>query len=850
MFKRTKVIPWDEFFKEPVKDTGFCVLQITPDRKITNDDVDSMVLVLAELYRPWWKRIKRVGKFITLDAQERVQWEVIFEAGKITFQFRVPVKWKDVILARVKTVWPRAAVREVDGGLGQWDPKKCAGGTVELKKHFTLALKTDHRSHAPLWSLVGAVRAFQDKDRAVLQLDLTPTGEWWHKQAEEELNAYRKGKSLEKLRWDIKTGTQYAQRGLLTILTFLEGIVKEVLDALTPGQKKDTEERIEGLLRRILEDKEGSDITSSTRQKTSHKGLQVSIRVLAQAEDRERAELHARAISNSLNDLAGDNEFIYLPAKGRSMKKLITETGQRKTVIRINGDILNVPEVGRLIQLPPAALQDQVKAVEKTTGDCELPKSAMAGGVPLGKVTVGGEKKDVFISTTDHNILCLPHVGLGGMGTGKTNGLGANMALGFLRSGFSAVCIDVADGKLIDTVRDALPESFPDGHIIDIDLGNQEWPIPLNWSEITRNLTGNGNIKTMDARKAANRLSAQLVNFINKISAAETTDRMEAYLTAAGKAVLGNPANGLLEVILTLSSEVYRDRLLESGSIKNPTVYDTLRGLHDMSEGARGQVTGPILDRLNILLNNEAMANCLLQRNKLNSQGNSLIDFRRWLDGDQNGPYFIGIRIPKEELLDVATDRLSTFIIAKVWLSVLSRYDQPEDMRKPCVFVMDEPHQFMSGAALWSDMVREARKWRLKLCWLAHNFRDFKSLSKTMKDSGCQYSIYKTSKETYQDLLEELAPFEMQDLLSIPDRHWAVNKIVMPGTESTPSFLAQMAPPPERILDRSHLRTNCSKMYGSHIDQVEADILERKKVLYERLEKPEIERPKRKKKGA
>lgn len=395
----------------------------------------------------------------------------------------MPIKWKDVILARLKSVWPRAAVREVNEDLGQWDPKKCAGGTVELKKHFALALKTDHRSHAPLWSLVGAVRAFQEGDRAVLQLNLTPVGEWWHKQVDDELQAYRKGKNPEKLRWDIKTGTQYAQRGLLTVLTFLESIVKEMLDALTPGQKTDPEERIEGILKRLLDEKEGSNISSATQQKTSHKGLQVNIRVLAQADDKERAELHARSISNSLNDLAGDNEFVYLPAKGNKLKKLVKV--QRRPVIKINGDILNVPEVGRLVKLPPAALQDQVKAVEKTTGDCDLPNSAMARGVPLGKVTVGGEKKDVYIPTTDHNILCLPHVGLGGMGTGKTNGLGANMALGFLRAGFSAVCIDVSDGKLIDTVRDALPENFPDDHIIDLDLGNQEWPIPLNWSEIT-----------------------------------------------------------------------------------------------------------------------------------------------------------------------------------------------------------------------------------------------------------------------------------------------------------------------------------------------------------------------------
>ena len=77
-----------------------------------------------------------------------------------------------------------------------------------------------------------------------------------------------------------------------------------------------------------------------------------------------------------------------------------------------------------------------------------------------------------------------------------------------------------------------------------------------------------------------------------------------------------------------------------------------------------------------------------------------------------------------------------------------------------------------------------------------------------------------------------------------------MNIIVVPGAETTPAFLSYMAPPPERIMDRSHRRADCSKTYGSYIDQVEADILKRKKVLYERLEKPEIERPKRKKKGA
>ena len=127
-------------------------------------------------------------------------------------------------------------------------------------------------------------------------------------------------------------------------------------------------------------------------------------------------------------------------------------------------------------------------------------------------------------------------------------------------------------------------------------------------------------------------------------------------------------------------------------------------------------------------------------------------------------------------------------------------------------------------------MVREARKWRLKLYWSAHNFRDFRALGKTMKDAGCQYSVFRTSKETYHDLAEELLPFTLEDLIRIPDRFYAVNKVVLPGSPNTPAFLAKMAPPPVRVKDRSHRREECSRKYGRHIDEVEANIQRRRQI--------------------
>ena len=118
--------------------------------------------------------------------------------------------------------------------------------------------------------------------------------------------------------------------------------------------------------------------------------------------------------------------------------------------------------------------------------------------------------------------------------------------------------------------------------------------------------------------------------------------------------------------------------------------------------------------------------------------------------------------------------------------------------------------------------------------WSAHNFRDFAKLTKTIKDAGCQYSVFRSSKETYQDLLEELYPFTLEDLTRIPDRYFAVNKIVLPHTPNTPAFLGRMEPPPKLIKNRDRRRVECSKLYGKYIDDVEMDIYKRRKA-YEGL---------------
>ncbi|MEW5952601.1 MAG: hypothetical protein AB1815_02420 [Bacillota bacterium] len=781
-------------------------MQLIPDRSLRNYQVDSLAKAMTEFYTRPLARV-RPGFPVTIQGHDRFVFRVTLQAEAVNFLLYVPARLADYFRQKTQATWDKATVTPVETELNL-TPDRCKCCELTYRRHDIFALATDRDTNSHLPGVLAATRDMRPGDMVVVDILFLATDRVnWEYDAGRAYERFQAGRMPRRVQVS-PVAAMSAGFGLVNLAmaevqrTIVEGMGGDSRRGFTPMDPEREALAVRGL-------------STATTAKIHSPVLRTHIRIISQASDPERAALTMRAVAGAYKDITSDNELVQRSRSAPGAVKEVLECRAPMT----GGIMVSTAEAGKLMSLPTGGLQEEFPQVESVGHrEVALPAELFAAGIPIGSVTKGGVTRVAHIPIHDHNILCLPHVSLGAMGTGKTT-QDAVVALGFLRHGFSAVAIDVADGKLIDTIRDGLPADFPANHIIDLDFGNLEYPIPLNWSEITRGLLS-GQARSIDARKAANRLSAQLVSFVERLGH-DSTPRMESYLTAAGKAVLGRPENGLLEVILALTSSEYREQILAAG-IANHQAADTLRCLHDAGDGMQQQIVGPILNRLNLLLGNETMANCLLQR------GNPAIDFRRWLDGGDRGPYFIGLRVPKDELLDTATDRLVTFLIAKVWLSVLSRYNQPEEARRPAVMVMDEPHQFMSSKELWGDMVREARKWRLKLYWSAHNFRDFRSLGKTMKDAGCQYSVFRTSKETYQDLAEELLPFTLEDLIRIPDRYYAVNKVVLPGAPNTPAFLAKMDAPPGSVLDRASRREECSRMYGRHIDAVERDIYERR----------------------
>ncbi|WAH39499.1 hypothetical protein [Alicyclobacillus dauci] len=132
-------------------------------------------------------------------------------------------------------------------------------------------------------------------------------------------------------------------------------------------------------------------------------------------------------------------------------------------------------------------------------------------------------------------------------------------------------------------------------------------------------------------------------------------------------------------------------------------------------------------------------------------------------------------------------------------------------------------------AYIFVKMSALPRKWRLKLMWLGHTLEDFKDIIEQVRAAGCQYSQYKAKSEaSLKMVLPEMAPFTKEELINIPDRFWAVNRITAPGSEEpAPAFLAHMAAPPKAVKNRSYLRDYWAQTLGRPRKEVRKALMDK-----------------------
>ena len=796
--------------------------QLLPDRFIDNDNVENLADALHHLYEPPVRRIL-LGEEVGYRGINGLSWEIALRPDEITWHVATPSPCAEYVHAQARSCWPRSAILEQHEGKHlHMAESKAVAATLHLRHHYFMSLSTDRRTLAPIPEICKTAKALSAGDRALVQIILVPASPDWYQGVEEAMQRFKRGEMPG--RWAADS-----QRILQGVFLFGARVGAEIMatcaelitDKETPPVEIEDPDRA-AMVRH-------GGLSNATLGKGRQEAFDVTIRLAVESEAPGRRRTILRSLISAFRGLNGDNELV---AKDeRNTSKILQAIAERRPPLsKINPDLLGVDEVARLLQLPPWSLQEEYPIDNIANRELPAPARMTRPGIMLGSVTQRGDAQPVYWPTDNTDELCLPRVVIGGVGTGKSLGFGAGFAVDAIRAGHSVFAVDVTDGDMADMVRDTLPADFPGDHIIDLDFGDISMPIGINWSEVAQ--------AGLQQRHMATRLSSQLVTFLRKF-ATDMGPRTQRYIKAAGQVAFSDPNSTLLEVLLMLLSDSYREQVIPT--IKDPRLRIMWEDFRAMSAGLKSQVTAPVLNRLDTLMGNEYVANCILQRPKNNPQHR--IDFRRWADGDERGPYCVILRVNKSMLFEEATDVLVTYLLSKLWLAILTRIDQPISARKPAFLIMDEPHQYLGGArggvaSTWASMITESRKWRLGLVFLFHDWQQMGPLGRLLKSAAPHYTLYSSSKDTFRELQEEIAPYTVEEAMEMPT-HYALN-VIRAGNKYH-RLLVQMAKPPldkagrswrHRKVDQSHRTRICSQIYGRPVDRVEDDIYERERILY------------------
>ncbi|MHB1420977.1 MAG: type IV secretory system conjugative DNA transfer family protein [Bacillota bacterium] len=807
-------------------------LQLIPDRSLRNYNVESLAKAMAEFYTRPLSRVsfKRQIKYRVPDC---FAFRTILAKQGITYYLVVPERLVDHFKQKILAVWEKSTVK-VANSLTLPDPLQCQCCELQYRRHDMFSLVTNRDENAPLPGILASTSEMQPKDLAVIDMLFEPGDRvQWEYDAGKAYEKFQAGKMPRKARVSVAAAVGAGMAGLNTAMTEIQNNMVNVMG----GTK-------EGLIKPIDPEREMiavKGLSSATTSKLHSATLQTFIRIASFSDDHERASLTLKALVGAYKDITADNELVRKDRKdAATIVKEITEC--RRPLF--GGISCSTAEAGKLMQLPTAVLQDEYPIENIRQREVSLPDELFleGPGISIGQVTEKGITRTAKIPVTEipgvqlkhvYDALCTPTLGTGQMGCGKTEGMGGNWAHGFLLNGFSVFMIDTADGQQAKTLEDSLPADYPDDKIIHLELDNKHWPVALNWGDVaSRSLAGAED--ELEALTMAEMLTSRLIDYIDGNATAELSDRMRQYLTSASRAVLSDPRRSLLDVELALRSPAYREELLSDPSVKTqPEIIQDLLSLQVRAEsGADASVVDPIVSRLKMFSESRALQNMYFQPNKLGKDGRPLLDFRKFADNPEGGyGYLVAIHASADAWGQDGQELVLSFIQDKILMAVYSRVDIPQDQRKPCLNLVDEPHRFINKAArMYKNASVELRKYRMKLLWLAHYLSQMGPAATAVAAGGCQFTQYRTQElQQFNELAHAFAPFEPGELYkSLPEKWEAVNKVRLPSGKDCPAFIAKMAPPPKMIRSRESRRQECAQEFGRHWKEVSGQIVDKR----------------------
>ena len=721
-----------------IKKPTYSVLQVIPHSSCRNYNSSTIGKFVASMKRDIHKEER---KFV-VESEVKCSYVIDICKNDVRFYFIVPKRYENILRAKISDTWPRATIKtgiKIDNF-----SKDSVIHTLEYKYDDALSLNIDKRSNALINSTLNVLDIMQEDDRVTLVFDMSPCSNYgWATKAKNTIDNYKSG---------VLVPHSSSLGGYIRVITHLINLVLEltmnVINEFMNANKKEY---------KYSENK--AVLSQFTLNKVNETIINTRIAVVSYSQDDFRKKNNALSVCNSFFSLEGDNKFEHVRVKDIS---------------KLKNNKLCVNETAGLIQIPGKELLESKKIKHVQVNETMVPEELQNGYIKIGKSTYKGNTVQTYFSS-DKEIANLPVILLGPMGAGKTF-QNKEYAKDVISKGEGLICIDyIKSCELAKEIESITPKE----RLIVLDLTQENCLQAFAYNEYK--ITGDTAFERIES---ANLHQQEVASLIDAVYTGEPlSGQMRKFFTSAADIALINDGMSLRDIIRVLENHQTRIEFIN----KIPEEYmqyledqvETLNQLNELDKNT-GEIVGTkyskiehIMDRVNSLREDIRM------RTMFNKPASDNIDFSAAMD--EGKIILIKMRADKFRSKHVR-NVLTTFFISKIWLACNIRGAEQE---RPLRYhlLLDEIFQAPTAYKPLSNILRECRKFQLRLVFTAHQLDDLGELNSGLKSAGASYILLqKTDKENFKALEQEFKQygFIIDDLLNLK-RHHALNLISYSG---------------------------------------------------------------------
>lgn len=753
----------------------YIFLKLTPDTSIRNYNSTNIAKSIHYIQKGIIQRIHRKEKKLYFETLVKCSYLIDIYKDKVEFYYMVPQQYLNIAREKIREVWPKITIEEIEGVPGfSLDALKYQ---LCYKREDALSLAVDMKSNEPLNDILNVIEIMQDSDRVSILYNFMPCIQSsWRADYTRTITKFKNKQPIEREKFSGKYIFFYTINFLANVL---DGAMEVIGDFLGNKKKENQLNFVELAVATMNLDK---TLDSATHKKRDAIILDTQTLVISQSEDKNRKRQNAISVCQSYKSIEGDNELVYKPVK----KDINLEVYSLPAEV----NKMSINECQNLIQLPGRDLLTQFKNIKKVdTLESEVPPELQQGVMCLGENTCKGNIQKGYLSSDKEfkNLtLCL----IGPTRAGKTT-LISNLANDSINAGETTILFDYCGNAELSSDVAAV---IPSNKVLNIDCSNFEILQGLGYNEVTP-----ANDSPFEIYRCAKTKTAQLLTLVNYINDSEEfRARMERVLEAAAVLVFIQDGS-IKQVFEILQDHNLRHKFIDSAPVdQRENLEEYINTMQEIDEWSRGSKDNPpeiigtkvsytqgILSRVQKLKQNAYME-LMLKRSCENNI--NLVE-------EMQKAQLICIKMPEVMFsTEQEKDIYTTYWITKFWGALQKRkWDIPLENIIKVNIVIDELYQVPSCQDFLRSKLSQIAKFQAKPIISCHYLGQIQNIRNELKAANSSYMLLSgCDKDNFKELKEELAPYELEDLLNLK-RYHSLNLIKYEGGWS--KFITKMPVP-------------------------------------------------------